>query len=136
MKDIPHTIVFYDGVCGVCNKFVQWVLKKDKQNIIFFCSLQSNTAKQILAPYNVVNTPEYLTTLYLLNSNTLFKKSKAIINICKILNYNVLLTALLDLIPRFISDFFYDVFASKRYLLTVSNACLMPTSNIKKQFIQ
>jgi Uncharacterized protein conserved in bacteria len=36
-----HLIVFYDGVCRLCNGFVTWVMEHDPKGNIRFCALQS-----------------------------------------------------------------------------------------------
>jgi len=45
-----HPIIFFDGVCGICNKFVDIILKSDKNEIFFFAPIQGETAKRILQP--------------------------------------------------------------------------------------
>src|SRR6202040_495149 len=44
-----NPIVLYDGVCGLCNRTVQFVLKRDRAAIFRFASLQSPLASRILA---------------------------------------------------------------------------------------
>lgn len=41
-----QNIIFFDGICGLCNKFVDFIILKDKKNIFTFCSLQSGFAKK------------------------------------------------------------------------------------------
>ncbi|HLF19110.1 MAG TPA: DCC1-like thiol-disulfide oxidoreductase family protein [Candidatus Omnitrophota bacterium] len=43
-----HPIIFFDGICGLCNRFVDWVIKRDRQNIYFFAPIQGETAKRFL----------------------------------------------------------------------------------------
>ena len=39
-------IIFYDGICILCNNAVEFVIKRDKKNTIFFSPLQSPFAKK------------------------------------------------------------------------------------------
>ena len=39
-------VLFFDGVCGLCHGFVQFVLKADTHKIFLFSFLQSDYAKQ------------------------------------------------------------------------------------------
>ena len=46
--DLSNPILLYDGVCGLCNRLVQFVLKRDHRNRFCFASLQSAFAGNIL----------------------------------------------------------------------------------------
>lgn len=44
-----HPILLYDGICGLCNWTVQFVLRRDEAGIFRFAALQGELAKRILA---------------------------------------------------------------------------------------
>jgi predicted DCC family thiol-disulfide oxidoreductase YuxK len=44
-----HPILLYDGVCGLCNRLVQFILRRDPGGVFRFASLQSSLAGRILA---------------------------------------------------------------------------------------
>jgi predicted DCC family thiol-disulfide oxidoreductase YuxK len=44
-----HPVLLYDGVCGLCNRFVQFILRRDRMGVFRFASLQSEFAGAILA---------------------------------------------------------------------------------------
>ena len=46
---MPRPILFYDGVCGLCNRFVQFVLRRDPNAVFRFAPLQSALAASVLA---------------------------------------------------------------------------------------
>jgi predicted DCC family thiol-disulfide oxidoreductase YuxK len=46
---VAHPILLYDGVCGLCNRLVQFILRRDPAGIFLFASLQSALAGRILA---------------------------------------------------------------------------------------
>jgi predicted DCC family thiol-disulfide oxidoreductase YuxK len=48
MATPANPVLLYDGVCGLCNRLVQFVLKKDRKAQFQFASLQSAYAAQIL----------------------------------------------------------------------------------------
>lgn len=48
-----HPILLYDGVCGLCNRMVQFVLRRDAVGVFRFASLQSELAGGILARHGV-----------------------------------------------------------------------------------
>jgi predicted DCC family thiol-disulfide oxidoreductase YuxK len=50
---MPHPILLYDGVCALCNRFVQFVLRRDPGGVFRFASLQSSMAERILQRHGV-----------------------------------------------------------------------------------
>lgn len=43
-----HPILFFDGVCGLCNRFVDFMLKADSRNRFLYAPLQGETARRLL----------------------------------------------------------------------------------------
>ena len=41
-----HPLLFFDGVCGMCNAFVDFIMKRDPQGHFRFAPLQGDTAKE------------------------------------------------------------------------------------------
>ena len=62
-KVLNHTIILFDGVCNLCNGFVQFIIERDKDEYFKFASLQSEAAKEILKPFGLDN--ESLNTVIL-----------------------------------------------------------------------
>lgn len=50
---MPRPILLYDGVCGLCNRLVQFILRHDPCGGFRFASLQSETATRILERHGV-----------------------------------------------------------------------------------
>ena len=50
---MSHPILLYDGVCGLCNRMVQFVLRRDPAGVFRFASLQSAMAERVLARHGV-----------------------------------------------------------------------------------
>ena len=44
----PGGVVFYDGVCGFCNKFINWVILHDHRRQLRFAPLQGSTAQSLI----------------------------------------------------------------------------------------
>src|SRR6266853_5446132 len=59
----PNPIILYDGVCGLCNRFVQFVLKRDHKDRFRFAALQSKFARDILERHQL--NANILDTVYL-----------------------------------------------------------------------
>ena len=65
----PNPIIFYDGVCGLCNRLVQFTLKHDADGRLRFASLQSGFAAAVLQRHGF-NSRD-LDTLYVVEYNGL-----------------------------------------------------------------
>src|ERR687895_261942 len=48
-----NPIILYDGVCGLCNRLVQFLLKRDKRGRLRFASLQSDFAERVLTRHGI-----------------------------------------------------------------------------------
>ncbi len=127
-------IVFFDGDCGVCNFWVQWILKRDHNNRFLFASLQSDFGQRFLTERKL-NT-EVFNTLYLWKPNHYYlEKSKAVLQIANILGGIYKLSAIGKIIPGFFSDTIYDLISKNRMKLA-NQKCYLPTPDERKKFIE
>lgn len=127
-------IVFFDGDCGICNFWVQWILKRDHNNRFLFASLQSDFGQQFLTERKL-NT-EVFNTLYLWKPNHYYlEKSNAVLQIANILGGIYKLSAIGKIIPRFFSDTIYDLISKNRMKLA-NQKCYLPTPDERKKFIE
>jgi len=127
-------IVFFDGDCGVCNFWVQWILKRDKKDRFLFASLQSDFGQQFLTERKL-NT-EVFNTLYLWKPNHYYlEKSKAVLQIAHLLGGIYKLSAIGKIIPGFLSDQIYDAVSRNRMKLA-NQKCYLPTPDERKKFIE
>jgi predicted DCC family thiol-disulfide oxidoreductase YuxK len=39
-------IIFFDGVCSLCNAFIDFLIKRDKKSVLRYAPLQGRTAHQ------------------------------------------------------------------------------------------
>jgi predicted DCC family thiol-disulfide oxidoreductase YuxK len=79
MKGKP--IIFFDGVCNLCNGAIQLIIKYDKLSIFKFASLQSDFAEQILSPYGL--DVSKLDSIVLLQNGKVYNKSSAVLHIVR-----------------------------------------------------
>jgi predicted DCC family thiol-disulfide oxidoreductase YuxK len=136
----PSPIVLYDGVCGLCNRFVQFVLKRDKKAIFRFASLQSALAREILNRHGA--NPEDLNTVYVaVNAGEVAEflqlRSGAIIFVLAELGgVWGSVGFLLRLIPPTVRDWFYRLVARHRYqLFGQYHSCPMPDPATRARFL-
>ncbi|MEZ4984762.1 MAG: DCC1-like thiol-disulfide oxidoreductase family protein, partial [Saprospiraceae bacterium] len=67
-------ILLFDGVCNLCNGFVQFILLRDPDGYFQFASLQSRTGKALLAQYDL--QPDALDTVVLIENNRAYTHSE------------------------------------------------------------
>jgi predicted DCC family thiol-disulfide oxidoreductase YuxK len=122
-----HTI-FYDGVCGLCNRLNRFVLKRDRRDLFRFAALQSAYAKKTLAAHG--KDPDDLDTMIVVSAaGELFVKARAALFVLRELGGGWRLLALLRFLPRFLLDWAYDRIARNRYrLFGRYDACPIPSA--------
>jgi len=126
-------IVFFDGECGFCNFWVQWILERDRKDKFLFASLQSDFGQNFLSERKL-ETKQF-NTLYLLKPDGLYlSKSRAVLKIAQQLGgiYSLLQVGLL--IPKTISDQLYDIISRNRTKLAAQK-CFLPDPHQRKKFI-
>jgi predicted DCC family thiol-disulfide oxidoreductase YuxK len=137
---MSHPIVLYDGVCGLCNRFVQFVLRRDRNDVFRFASLQGTLAASILARHGV--NPVALDTVYVvvnyeLPDEYILSRSAAALFVLKQLTSPARAAAfLLQLLPRFLRDAAYNVVARNRYrIFGRSEVCPLPREQDRSRFL-
>jgi predicted DCC family thiol-disulfide oxidoreductase YuxK len=142
---MPHPILLYDGVCGLCNRMVQFVLRRDRGGVFRFAALQSPFAQRVLLRHGA--SPQDLDTVYLvvnyaLPDEQILARSDAVIFLLKHLGGTTkprsdhpdqkpgptpaethaagrglwpMAGLLVQILPRFLRDWGYRIVARNRY---------------------
>ena len=132
--DHPYNIVFFDGVCNLCNGLVKFIIKRDVKNMILFSPLQSPFGQATLKKMKM--DPEEVNTVVYFSGDKHYLKSSAILQILKGMGGAWKLLFGLIVVPRFIRDFIYDLVARNRYqVFGKQESCMVPTPDIKERFI-
>lgn len=127
-------IVFFDGDCGVCNFWVQWILKRDKKDQFMFASLQSDFGQKFLSERGL-NT-QVFNTMYLWKPKQYYlEKSKAVLQIANLLGGIYKFSWVGRIIPSFLSDKVYDMISRNRMKLA-NQKCYLPTPSERAKFIE
>ncbi|MDH3576963.1 MAG: DCC1-like thiol-disulfide oxidoreductase family protein [Gammaproteobacteria bacterium] len=131
--DIP--IILFDGVCNLCESTVHFVVRRDKNRQFRFASLQSEAAQEILSSYQY--DFDTLNSVLLIVDNTLYRKSRAALQIVRRLDGAwPILYYLLFWIPKFTADPVYDFIATRRYKwFGVKSECWIPDDETRERFI-
>lgn len=125
-------IVFFDGVCGLCNKFVDFVIRYDRSKKILFSPLQGK-----LAQTQIRNLTVNVDSVILYSNGNLYQKSTAAIRILSLMGGIWKCCILLLIIPPFIRNYIYDRVAKNRYKWFGKNEfCRIPSQEELKRFIE
>lgn len=131
--DTSKYYVFYDGDCGFCNFWVQWILKNDLKDQFMFAALQSDFGQEFLKERGLET--KQLSTLYLWKPQSFYlKKSEAALKIASILGGKYSFIGYLSFVPKFISDFVYDKISENRKKLA-TNTCFLPNEKERAKFV-
>lgn len=128
-----ENIVFFDGVCGFCNAWVDFLLRCDRHSRLRFAPLQGETARTRLNPADVEN----LHSLVFWTPTGCYRKTSAVVRIGWTLGgVWTLLATLLWLIPRPLRDAGYALIAKNRYrIFGKKETCRLPTPAERARFL-
>jgi len=125
-------VILFDGVCNLCNKSVDFIIRKDKNEYFRFGALQKSS--DLMNKYKI--DPQYLNSLVLIEKGKVYYKSSAALRIAKKLEGAWPLLYSFILVPQFIRDPVYNVIANNRYRwFGKGNSCRLPTPEEAKRFI-
>ncbi|XDD52012.1 thiol-disulfide oxidoreductase DCC family protein [Leptospira sp. WS92.C1] len=129
------SIVFFDGVCNLCNSTVLFFIDRNPKNNLRFASLQSGAAQALLG--KKIGLGEFPSSVLLLENGILYQKSDAVLNISKYLSFPWNIFFLFRLVPRFLRDIVYDWIAKNRYRwFGKLEVCRIPSPNLKSRFLE
>lgn len=128
-------IVLFDGVCNLCNGFVQFLVPRDTDERLYFASLQSDVGQELLATHGLPT--DELESVVLVEGEECYVKSAAVIRIASIIGGIYTLLAPFRFVPRPIRDWVYELVAANRYrLFGKKEQCLMPTGDVQQRFLE
>jgi predicted DCC family thiol-disulfide oxidoreductase YuxK len=137
--DTPHPIILYDGVCGLCNRLIQFILKRDKLGVFHFAALQSEFARDILIRHSA--SPDDLDTLYIvLNHGSpderLLSEATAALHVLRVIGGAWRALTVFGIFPTSLLNIGYRFIANNRYrLFGQHDQCLLPEPEWKQRFI-
>lgn len=129
-----NSIVFFDGLCNLCNGAVQFIIERDKKNLFLFSSLQSDFSQQKLAEFKLHEIRH--DSILLLENGKVYDQSTAALRIAKKLNGLWPLLYGFIIIPAFIRNVVYRFIARHRYQwFGKQESCWVPTPALKSKFL-
>ena len=105
-------IIFYDGLCAMCNRFIRILITLDKKEKFLLASLQGKNGKILQKKFS---KELYEVDSVIFYNKKIYTKSSAVINILSELGGIYKLAYIFNIIPTFISDSIYDYIARNRF---------------------
>lgn len=133
-------LVLYDGVCGLCNHLLQFLLKHDHRAVFSFASLQSATGQAMVARWG--GNPDDLASFYVVADfrtphARAFTKSDAALFVARELGWPWRAFRVAGVVPLALRNRVYDVIARTRYrIFGRYEQCLMPRADVRSRFVE
>jgi predicted DCC family thiol-disulfide oxidoreductase YuxK len=126
-----NIIIVFDGYCILCDNFVKWIAKKDKDYKIHFTTFDSIYINKNYSEIKLKNS-----VVVIDSKNNLFEKSEAVILCLKTIGYNKTLISTLKITPKTILDIGYSLVAFFRYkIFGKKKICSLPNTIISKRIL-
>jgi predicted DCC family thiol-disulfide oxidoreductase YuxK len=129
-------IIFFDGICNLCNNAVLKVIKYDKKNNFVFCALQSTTGQKIISQLQIDISK--IDSIILYEPGVSYDvKSTAAIKIMNDFGGLWFLTRIFWIFPEAFRNHIYDFIARNRYKwFGKKESCMLPSAELKARFLE
>lgn len=128
------SVIFFDGVCNLCNASIDFIIKRDHKNRFLVGALQDEYSQKILSNHQVKEG--YLDSLVLLESGSIYYKSTAALKISRNLSGLWPIFYPLIFLPAGLRDLIYDWIGKNRYRwFGKKNTCRLPSAEEKAKFL-
>jgi predicted DCC family thiol-disulfide oxidoreductase YuxK len=134
VTDLPPRLVLYDGVCGICNKSVQWLLRHDRDGLLRYAALQGETAERVRARHPEV--PATIDTVVFVEEGRVHLRTRAFAHIGKHLGWPWRAISWMRFVPAFLADLGYNFIAAIRYRVWGKyDSCPIPKPEHRARFL-
>jgi predicted DCC family thiol-disulfide oxidoreductase YuxK len=132
-------VVLYDGLCGLCDGVVQFLLRHDRKDVFRFAAQQNDFAQQILLRHGQgTNSADSIRVIenYGSPAERILIKSEATLHIAEGLGGIWKVALFARILPRSLRDTCYDLIARNRYkIFGKRSECRIPTTTDRHKFL-
>jgi predicted DCC family thiol-disulfide oxidoreductase YuxK len=129
-----NDVIVFDGVCHLCNRWVQFLLPRDRQGKFRFAAMQGTSGKALLQQYGL--DPDDPVSFLYLSNGTAYTDTEAIIRVLSSLGGLWKGAKLLYLLPPFVRNALYRSLARNRYhWFGKMDYCMRPTPEWEARFL-
>lgn len=134
MTELPSHVLFYDGVCAMCNGIVRIMLRLDERHVFFFAPLQGETAALARALHP--EFPTEIETVVYVREGEVFVRSRAGLLALQSMPYPARAISWLRFLPAWLTDLFYQIVARTRYrVFGKYEQCPLPPAEHRARFL-
>ena len=126
-----HPVIAFDGVCNLCNGFIQWLIKKDKKKQFRYTTLQSSEGSLLKDAVDVDGD-----SVLLVYEEKIYLLSDVGLKCASILGGVWSVASWLRYLPKGFRDFIYKWIAKNRYKwFGEKDVCMIPDPSIRSLFL-
>lgn len=128
-------ILVFDGVCVLCSRSVQFVLRHDRDKRFRFATTQSETGRQLMLAHGF--DPNRPSSVLLIENDAVFVESSAAVHVLRAFGGVWKIAAeLIWIVPRPVRDAAYRGIAKRRYQWFGKNdSCYLPQPGDRTRFL-
>ena len=132
---MSHAVIFFDGYCCLCNAWLRFVLRHEREAYFQFAPLQSLAARQQLQAFGYDTTD--LSSVVVLEQGQLYLKSDAALKVLSHMRWPYRATRVFVFLPRRLRDWVYDLIGRMRYrLFGRAPFCAVATDGVRARFLE
>jgi predicted DCC family thiol-disulfide oxidoreductase YuxK len=133
---MADSVIVFDGVCMLCSRWVDFVLRRDPRGRYKFAAMQTASGRALLIEHGI--DPDDPLSFLLLEDRKGYTDTDAIVRILRSFGPGWKFIALLvSIVPRFVRDPLYRWIARNRYRMFGRRAaCRVPTADIADRFLR
>ena len=142
MQEIPFNptqekadkIIYFDGVCNLCNASIDYIIRRDRKRIFRYVSLQSKEGQELLRRENLPS--DDYKSFILEDGDKVYIKSSAALRVMRQLGGFYTLSSIFLVIPRTLRDWVYSIIANNRYKwFGKRSTCRLPSPEESELFL-
>ncbi len=135
MVEEGKKIILFDGVCNLCNRSVQFVIRRDKKDLFRFAALQSEAGERLVRERGI-DTSKVDSIILIEPGVAYYVKSEAALRIARSLSGIWPILGIFLWLPDKLRDVVYDLIARNRYrIFGKQDACMVPSPELRKKFL-
>jgi predicted DCC family thiol-disulfide oxidoreductase YuxK len=143
MTELPPRLVLFDGVCGLCDRTVQFLLDHDPDGALSYAALQGETAAAIRARHPELEGVDSVVFVEREGGEAgapalerVTVRSKAVMRMLRHVRGPYRHLAVLGALPAPLLDVGYDLVASARYrIFGKLETCRVPDAKVRGRFL-
>jgi predicted DCC family thiol-disulfide oxidoreductase YuxK len=133
-NNMESPVIFFDDVCVLCSRSVQFIHRNDRKKRFYFASLDSEAFREVRHLLKMKEAG--LDSVILYHKGRLFLRSSAALRIASKLKFPWPLFTVGWILPPFIRNGLYDWIARNRYRwFGKKDQCFIPDAGMKKHFL-